>query len=275
VYLASSPVLTLYSSARTTGTVLQSGGGVTNVASIYEGHLIQDSCFRMGMCGKDIDEYLEKEFKNNGQYDIISGKKQAMTSAVGCESTQTSALPQVVLDEANFCFTSNAGILRNMKETLGYVSLDYSEELLRPLGDVERKYELPDGQSVTIGQDRFKCGEIMFQPSLIGKNEDGIHQVIDMSIRKCDEELRADLYNTIVIGGGNCSFPEFTTRLTKEVATIAPSSLKVRVVTPAYMKYSAWVGGSILSKIPTFNNNWISKDQYDEFGPTIVHRMCF
>jgi actin len=162
-----------------------------------------------------------------------------------------------------------------MKETLGYVSLDYSEELLKPLGDIERKHELPDGESITIGQERLKCGEIMFQPSLTGKNEDGVHQLINLSIRKCDEELRADLYNSIMMGGGNCAFPEFTTRLTKEVAAIAPIFVQGSCGTPPYVKYSAWVGGSILSKMPTFTKHWISKDQYAECGPTIIHRMCF
>ena len=36
-----------------------------------------------------------------------------------------------------------------------------------------------------------------------------------------------------------------------------------------------WIGGSILSSLSTFQQMWISKQEYDESGPSIVHRKCF
>jgi len=64
-------------------------------------------------------------------------------------------------------------------------------------------------------------------------------------------------------------------RMTKELAALAPSTMKIKVVAPPERKYSVWIGGSILSSLSTFHQMWISKDEYEESGPTIVHRKCF
>ena len=61
----------------------------------------------------------------------------------------------------------------------------------------------------------------------------------------------------------------------KELTALAPSTMKIKVVAPPERKYSVWIGGSILSSLSTFQQMWISKGEYDESGPTIVHRKCF
>ena len=68
-------------------------------------------------------------------------------------------------------------------------------------------------------------------------------------------------------------FPNFDVRLTKEMQALAPR--KVKVVAPPERKYSVWIGGSIMSSLSTFQEMWISKDEYDDSGPSIVHRKCF
>jgi actin len=263
--------LTLYASGRTTGTVLQSGGGVTHALSVYEGHGVQESCVRLDLGGSDIDEYLKNEYKENGKYDIIGGLKVPASSPV-CVPASTDSTTKQKAPVNDFAVTS---VVRQIKETLGYAALNYSEESSKPVADVERKYELPDGTMIDVEQERFKCVEAMFQPNIVGKNESGIHEAIISSIKKCDEEVRSELYNNIILGGGNCMFPELVTRLGKELADIAPSSCEVRISSAPEMKYSSWVGGSILSMMPSFMDRWIAKDEYDEFGPWIVHRKCF
>ncbi len=64
-------------------------------------------------------------------------------------------------------------------------------------------------------------------------------------------------------------------RMEKELKALAPSAMKVRIIAPPERKYAVWIGGSILSSLTTFENMWISKREYDEAGPTIVHRKCF
>ncbi|CAG8738032.1 27834_t:CDS:2, partial [Dentiscutata erythropus] len=63
-----------------------------------------------------------------------------------------------------------------------------------------------------------------------------------------------------------------TDRIYKEITALAPSSMKIKVVAPPERKYSVWIGGSILASLSTFQQMWISKQEYDESGPSIVHR---
>jgi len=64
-------------------------------------------------------------------------------------------------------------------------------------------------------------------------------------------------------------------RMEKELKALAPSAMKVKIIAPPERKYAVWIGGSILSSLTTFENMWISKREYDEAGPSIVHRKCF
>ena len=140
---------------------------------------------------------------------------------------------------------------------------------------IEKAYELPDGQVITLGKERFRCPEALFQPSFVGMESAGIHELIYNSIMKCDVDIRKDMYNNIVLSGGSTMFPGITERLKKELVALAPSTMRIRIIAPLERKYLTWIGGSILAHLPTFNLMWISKEEYDESGPAIVHRKCF
>jgi actin len=92
---------------------------------------------------------------------------------------------------------------------------------------------------------------------------------------KCDVDVRKDLYGNIVLSGGTTMFTGIAERLSKEIVNLAPSTMKVKIIAPPERKYSVWIGGSILSSLSTFQQMWISKEEYDESGPAIVHRKCF
>jgi len=124
-------------------------------------------------------------------------------------------------------------------------------------------------------RERFRCPEVLFQPSFIGKEASGIHDTTFQSIMKCDVDIRKDLYANVVLSGGTTMFAGIGERMTKELTALAPSTMKIKVVAPPERKYSVWIGGSILSSLSTFQQMWISKGEYDESGPTIVHRKCF
>jgi actin-related protein len=70
-------------------------------------------------------------------------------------------------------------------------------------------------------------------------------------------------------------YPGIADRMEKEMKALAPSTMKVKIIAPPERKYSVWIGGSILSSLPTFENMWISRQEYNEAGPSIVHRKCF
>jgi len=140
---------------------------------------------------------------------------------------------------------------------------------------LKKNYELPDGSVITVGDERFRCAEVLFRPNLIGKESEGIHKLTYDSIMKCDVDIRRDLYENTVLSGGSTMFPGISDRLTKEMKQLAPASIKCKIIAPAERKYSVWIGGSILSSLNSFKEMWITKMEYDESGPPIVHRKCF
>ena len=102
----------------------------------------------------------------------------------------------------------------------------------------------------------------------------GIHDTTFQSIMKCDVDIRRDLFSNVVLSGGSTMLPGIGERMTKELSALAPSTVRIKVITPPERKYSVWIGGSILASLTTFQQMWISKEEYDEAGPTIVHRKC-
>uniref|UniRef100_A0A4W6G747 Actin alpha 1, skeletal muscle n=1 Tax=Lates calcarifer TaxID=8187 RepID=A0A4W6G747_LATCA len=95
------------------------------------------------------------------------------------------------------------------------------------------------------------------------------------SIMKCDIDIRKDLYANNVLSGGTTMYPGIADRMQKEITALAPSTMKIKIIAPPERKYSVWIGGSILASLSTFQQMWISKQEYDEAGPSIVHRKCF
>lgn len=140
---------------------------------------------------------------------------------------------------------------------------------------LEKSYKLPDGQSITIGNERFRCPESLFQPSFLGLESPGIHENVFNSIMKCDVDLRQDLYANIVLSGGTSMLPNIVDRLKKEITELAPSKMEIKVIDPPDRKYSAWRGGSKFASEPAFKPSCINKQEYDEYGPSIVHKKFF
>ena len=150
-----------------------------------------------------------------------------------------------ILGERGYSFATSAErkIVRDIKEKLAYIAEDFEADTAKPeTSDVEKNYELPDRQLITICK-RFHCPEILFKPSLVGKESQDIHILTYNSIMKCDADIRCDLYAHTVLPGGITMFPAIHVRLKpKEMTALAPASKKVKIAPPE-TKYSGWIGG--------------------------------
>uniref|UniRef100_A0A914E0Y6 Actin n=1 Tax=Acrobeloides nanus TaxID=290746 RepID=A0A914E0Y6_9BILA len=95
------------------------------------------------------------------------------------------------------------------------------------------------------------------------------------SIMNCDMDIRKHFCGNIILSGGTSMFPGIVDRMKSEITALAPSTTRVHIIAPPERKHSVWIGGSILASLSTFHQEWISKQEYDESGPSIVHQKFF
>lgn len=247
-YVAIQAVLSLYASGRTSGIVADVGDGVAHVVPIFEGYSMPHAIHRMDLAGRDI----------------------------------TATLSRLLLERGvNLGSSAELEIVRDLKERLAYVALDFDAEMAAAAAaasstwDKDKEYQLPDGTTITVGSERFRCAEVLFRPALLGMDQPGLSRITLDSIDKCDLDVRKELYNNVVLSGGTTMIEGIAGRMVRELTEGAPTACKVRVVAPPERKFSVWIGGSILSSLTSFSSMWVTKEEYSEYGPSIIHKKCF
>ena len=269
IYIAVQGVLALYASGRTTGTVLDSGDGVTHAVPIYEGYALPHAIMRSHIAGRDLTDYLMKllaetgyPFTTTAEREIVRDIKQKL-----CFVLSEKGKPWRKQDNPPLSEVNNLGHLANLpQEIYGLV------EAFAYCQCPTRHYELPDGQRISMKTQLFQCPEALFQPSLIGSEQVGTHELLYNAIMKCDVDIRKDMYGNIVLSGGSTMFPDIDKRFQNELTSLAPPNTRIKIIAPPERKYSVWIGGSILASLSTFQQMWKSKEEYDESGPCIMRR---
>eukprot|EP00035_Acanthoeca_spectabilis_P018409 m.391049 g.391049 ORF g.391049 m.391049 type:complete len:416 (-) comp16758_c2_seq2:2374-3621(-) len=250
LYIHSQPVLALMAADRTTGVVVECGHHVTQIVAVADGHLLPHTCERMDIGGHDLTLHLIKLLSTRGY---------------------------------RFQTKDDYDTVNDIKEKLAYVATHFEDEMMTAATStsIERPYELPEGQVITIGSERFQAAEPLFTPTLIQPDlydEERIAGRVDRVISKCHPDIKKDMFANVVLSGGTTILPGMEDRLQMELEQRLPNTLvpwKVKIVAQPERAYGVWIGGSILASLSTFEPNFISKIEYDESGPSIVHRKCF
>lgn len=194
LFISMQAVLSLYSTGRTTGLVLDSGDGVTHAVPIYEGFAMPHSIRRIDVAGRDVSRYLRLLLRKEG---------------------------------INLRTTAEFETVRTIKERSCYLANNPLKE--ETLDTQHINYLLPDGNTIQIGPAAFRAPEVLFRPDLIGEEYEGIHEVLVYSIMKSDLDLRKVLFKNIVLSGGSTLFKGFGDRLLSEIKKISPKDVQLKV----------------------------------------------
>ncbi|XP_075696843.1 actin, cytoplasmic 1-like [Rhinoderma darwinii] len=238
MYVALQATLSLYANGRTSGLVMDIGDGVTTTFPIFEGFHLPHAGNRLNLAGRDVTDYFTRLLMETGLSFVSSAEKE---------------------------------IARDMKEKLCYVALDPKEEMEKNSKDCLTEYTLPDGKVVTVGHQRFRAPETLFSPSDNGVEASGVHTMIFDSILRCDIDIRRPLYKNILLSGGSTLFHGLEDRIHKEITSLVPGTVKVKIIAPNDRKFAVWIGGSILTCLKSFRELWVTSMDYKEFGSAIVH----
>lgn len=133
---------------------------------------------------------------------------------------------------------------------------------------------MPDGTQLTIGNERTQFTESLFTQNLASEGFTGLQCMVTESVGRTDIDIRRDLFTNVIIAGGNGSLKGVEARLQRQIPDIAPQNFKVKVLRAADIKTSAWVGGSILSSLGSFQQMWMSRQEYQEHGAIMIERKC-
>ncbi|UYV65742.1 ACTL6A [Cordylochernes scorpioides] len=207
--------------------------------------------------------------------------------------TRKSGLPEVTKSWHSYMVKE---MLQDFQSTVLQVSdSPYDKESVENMPTVH--YELPNGYNQDFGVERFHIPEGLFDPTTIkgaSASTIGVAQVVTTSLGMCDIDVRPSLYGSVIVTGGNTLLQGFTDRLNRDLSAKTPPSMRLKIISSnanTERRYGAWIGGSILASLVqvyevspnlvlwmgkqgTFQQMWISKQEYDEGGKSQVDRKC-
>jgi len=231
-------VLSLFSTGRTRGLVVESGEGLTQAVPVFEGYAIPHAIFKAEIAGQDITAKVQKMMERED----------------GAE------------------FSGSLPTMQALKEKVCSVALEYRSTIKGPdtADEESRSFELPDGKIIRVNQQiRLGAPEVLFGDG--DPAAPSVQKICMEAINTCDLDFRQDLVRSLVVAGGTTMLPGLAPRLKKELAGVLPPDLarlqaseEVNPVVDSQRRYAAWIGGSMFASLSTFDQVAISKQEYEE-----------
>ncbi|KAG0610907.1 hypothetical protein M758_7G100900 [Ceratodon purpureus] len=271
LFLAKNAVLTSFASGRATSLVVDCGGGSTTVAAVHDGYVLQKAVVRSAIGGEVLTDCLQRTLEAKG----IQIKPRFSFKRKEIRPGEFEVVPVELPNTTDSYYAyAQRAVVADIKESVCRVpdsAFDDNSYANIPT----TPYELPDGQVIEIGADRFKIADIMFNPTLIqtipgmekygteaGVPFNGLPQMVIESINKCDPDIRRELFNSVMLAGGTAALQQMKERLEKDLMEEAPQAARVKVLASGNAlerRFSVWIGGSILASLGSFQQMWFSK----------------
>ncbi|KAI0250252.1 actin actin-like protein [Lactifluus subvellereus] len=249
-----------------TGTVIDSGDGVTHVIPCAEGYVIGSAIKHIPIAGRDISQFVLNLMRERGEMVQVPPEDQLKVAG-------------------------------KVKENYTYVCQDIVKEFRKYDAEPYKYFQRYDGEhsvtgrqySVDVGYERFLAPEIFFNPEIYSSDFlTPLPEVVDSTIQASPIDVRRGLYKNIVLSGGSTMFELFGRRLKRDLEQLVDrrleasaissgsvqksSGVEVNVISHKRQRYAVWFGGSLLASLPEFYSSCHTKAQYDEIGPSIVRR---
>ncbi|XP_059346624.1 actin-like protein 6B isoform X1 [Ammospiza nelsoni] len=269
-----------FANGRSTGLVLDSGATHTTAIPVHDGYILQQGIVKSPLAGDFISMQCRELFQELN-IDIVPpymiAAKEPVREGAPPSWKKKEKLPQVSKSWHNF--TCNEVIQDFQASVLQVSDSPYDEQVAAQMPTVH--YEMPNGYNTDYGAERLRIPEGLFDPSnvkgLSGNTMLGVGHVVTTSIGMCDIDIRPGLYGSVIVTGGNTLLQGFTDRLNRELAQKTPPSMRLKLIasnSTMERRFSPWIGGSILASLGTFQQMWISKQEYEEGGKQCVERKC-
>lgn len=223
-----------------TGTVIDSGDGVTHVIPVAEGYVIGSSIKSIPIAGRDITYFVQSLLRDRGEPD--SSLKTA----------------QEIKEE--YCY-----VCPDIVNEFGKYDRDRSRFLKHVVAQ-------PGGRQVNVdvGYERFLAPEIFFNPEIYSSDFlTPLPVVVDGVIQSSPIDVRRGLYKNIVLSGGSTLYKDFGRRLQRDIKQLVDArirqsevrsggaksgGLEVQVITHKRQRHGPWFGGSLLGQTPEFRS---------------------
>lgn len=277
-FLVKNAVLAAFANGRSTALVLDSGATHTTAVPVQDGYALTQNVVRSPLGGDFIAQQC-RQYLSRQDIDVVPAymvaAKEAVKDGEPARWTRKASLPPVTQSWHDYMVGQ---VVRDFQASVLQCVDDCTDENIAqmPTGH----YEFPNGYHQDIGEQRFHIPECLFDPSQI-KGVDstmlGISNVAHNAVTMCDVDLRPGLYGNVVVTGGNSLLPGLPERLNRELSRRTPPNIRLKLVAApgsVERRFGSWIGGSILGSLGSFQQMWISRQEYDESGRSLVDKKC-